>query len=362
MGDTGHARYRATELEAFCTRVFATAGLAAGDARTVASSLVRSDLRGWRTHGLARMGSYLNMLEEGLFNPEPRITHSRMPGALVVECDRAMGQVAARDLLAIVIDEMASTASLLVVARDIGHLGALGMHVLAAADAGFFCMAGQNTPPVIAMEGFRRAAIGNNPLAFGCPGPGGAEPLVFDMACSHVARGHVLLAAREGRPIPEGWAVDRQGKPTTDPKLALEGALLPAGGAKGVGLAMMVQVLAGSLSATAESVRRPPPTLRAKGGVASLGAFLWFINPIAFGGREAFDESMKQWIAHYQGSAAPGVARLPGLRGAALEVDGMASGLALTPAVEQELREVGEKLGVLFPASISFGSPGQGAA
>ena len=97
------------------------------------------------------------------------------------------------------------------------------------------------------------SGLGHNPIAFGCPVPG-AAPLVFDIACSVAARGHILLAAREGKPIPAGWAVDEEGAPTTDAKRALKGALLPMGGHKGMGIAMMVECLAVAMAATAASL------------------------------------------------------------------------------------------------------------
>lgn len=345
---TSAHRYAADALQAFCTRLFAAKGLPEADARAVAACLVRSEMRGWRTHALSRTASYVQMIDEGLFNPRPAITHERRPGALIVEADAAMGQVAARDVLALGRAELAASASVLVSVRGVGHLGSLGLHALAAAEAGLFCLVGQHTPPLLALEGFTRGAIGNNPLAFACP-VAGHDPLVFDMAASQAARGHILLAAREGRPIPDGWAIGDDGAPTTDAKRALQGALLPAGGAKGVGIAMLVQVLAASLAATAETAARPHPELRATGGTAAVGAFFWFVDPGAFGGRAAFDESMGMWTSYYRESGPDGVARLPGARGADLERVARASGLSLVDATERDLRSLGQRLGVAFP-------------
>lgn len=342
-----HSRYDPAALQAFCSQVMQNRGLPPADAETVAATLVRSDVRGWRTHGIARTASYVQMIEDGSFNPRPDIRNESHRGAIVVQADRAMGQVAGRDILRLARRELAGNASLLVVVRDVGHLGALGIHALAAAEAGLFCMLGQQAPPMMAMEGFRRAAIGNNPLAFGCPTPDG-EPLVFDMACSKAARGHVLLAAREGKPLPEGWAVDEEGGSTTDAQRALRGAMLPVGGHKGLGLAMLVQVLAGSLGATAESLARGLPTLRATGGSSAVGAFFWFVDPGAFG-REDFDAGMAQWTGYFMASAREGAARLPGARGAALEREVKREGLDLTAAVAAELRGVAQRLGVSFP-------------
>src|SRR5262249_39177600 len=136
-----------------------------------------------------------------------------------------------------------------------------------------FC---QETPPLMALPGSSRASIGNNPIAFAAPVAGGA-PLVFDIATSIVSRGAILQLGRDKKPVPEGWALGTDGQPTIDPVEALKGAVLPIAGHKGIGLAMMVQVLAGSLtgSRTAESAK----SFGAKSSAGNVGAFLVVINP-----------------------------------------------------------------------------------
>ena len=181
-------------------------------------------------------------------------------------------------------------------------------------------MIGQRTPPMLAMPGFARAAIGHNPLAFGCPMPGSA-PIVFDIACSVAARGHILLAAREGRPIPEGWALDEEGAPTTDTQRALRGMLLPVGGHKGIGIAMMVECLAGALAATADSSRSDRNAIPASGAVGRQGAFLWLVRPGAFVDSAVFGDYMTEWTDSYL-EAGGEQARLPGARGERLEQRG----------------------------------------
>lgn len=340
-------RIRHEELEAWAAAVLEGAGVPVPQARTAARLIVRSDMRGRETHGIARLASYVQMVEEGLCNPRPEMRHDEHGGALVFDADGALGHVAAAEIVGLGLAALRRQATVLVVARDIGHLGALGMHALAAAEGGAACLVGQYGPPILAMPGFTRAAIGNNPLAFACPLPNG-DPLVFDMACSAVARGNVLLAAREGRPIPEGWALDETGAPTTDAQRALRGAMLPAGDHKGMGIAMMIEVLAGALSATAESLQRPRATARQGGGAHHVGAFFWFIDPAAFGSREAFDGYMAQWTGYYVASA-PGDGRLPGQQGAALERRAAEQGIEIAPAIVRELRELGARLGVAFP-------------
>lgn len=315
-------------------------------ARSAASLMVRSDMRGRQTHGLARLDSYVQMIDDGSFNPRPQLRHSFRDGAIVFDADGALGHVAVPEVIALGLKALTRRATVLVAVKEIGHLGSLGIHALAAAEAGAFCLLGQRAPAVMAMPGFKRSAIGNNPLAFACPMPHG-DPLVFDMACSAAARGHILLAAREGRSIPDDWAVDEAGVRTTDPNRALQGALLPAGGHKGIGIAMMTEVLAGALSATADSLARPPAQARASGGSSRVGAFFWFVNPGSFAGREVFDAYMTGWTSYFLASGS-GHARLPGERGAALERTARATGLEISSATERELRALGESVGVPF--------------
>lgn len=345
--DADRQRFRPDELEAWAAAVFEQRGMPARHAECAARLMVRTDMRGRQTHGLQRLPSYVQLIDEGLVNPRPRMTHSWRDGAFVFEADGSLGHVAAPEIIALGLGALKQRATVLGVVRDIGHLGALGIHALTAAEGGAFCMLGQQAPAALAMPEFKRAAIGNNPLAFGCPVPD-RDPLVFDMACSTAARGHILLAAREGHPIPAGWAVDETGAPTENAQRALRGALLPAGGHKGMGIAMMIEVLAGALSATSESLSRPRPQLRDDGGSARVGAFFWFVNPHAFAGREVFQACMAQWAEYYLAS---GKARLPGERGAALERAAHQGGLALSLGAERALRALGERTGVLFPAS-----------
>ena len=257
-----------------------------------------------------------------------------------------MGQVAGPRAIELGVAALEHSASVLVAVRECGHLGALGIHALMAAEAGVFCLLGQRTPPLLALEGFRKAAIGHNPIAFGCPVPG-AAPLVFDIACSVAARGHILLAAREGKPIPAGWAVDEEGAPTTDAKRALKGALLPMGGHKGMGIAMMVECLAVAMAATAASLDPSRNTVPESGAMGRQGVFFWMVKPGAFGDPDLFAAYMSAWTRTYLDAGA-GKGKLPGSRGARLEQEGRAHGIELPGAIAKELIALGERLRVPF--------------
>ena len=334
-------------LERWTTAVFEASGMPQHDAALSARLLVRSELRGYATHGMTRVASYVERLASGAFNPRPAMSHRAAPGGIVLEADGAMGQVAGPFALSLGLAELERSASVLVVIRECGHLGALGIHALMAAEAGLFCVVGQRTPPLLAMPGFRAPAIGHNPIAFGCPMPGGG-PLVFDIACSVAARGHILLAAREGRPIPEGWAVDADGAPTTDARRALAGALLPMGGHKGVGIAMMVECLAGALGATADANLPGRDRLPEAGAVGRQGGFMWLVRPAGFGEAAGFEAAMASWTRGYLEAGAPD-ARLPGSRGESLEANGRIDGITLPAAIVAELSALGGRIGLPFP-------------
>lgn len=346
-GTGPEVRHDVETLRAWTERVLRACGLPIGDARTAAGVILRCELRGRETHGLARLHSYVTKLRRGEVKARPEPHAEDCQGTLWFNGGGGLGQVVATMATEQALKLAAARPFVPCLMRDVGHLGALGSYVLQAAEAGMVALLVQSTPPVMAPPGARRAAIGNNPLAFACPVPG-RDPLVFDMATSNVARGHVLMAERAGRPIPEGWAIGPDGRPTTDPRQALEGAMLPVGGPKGIGLAMMVECLAGSLSGTT-----PPPMREADGSSGSaamhLGAFLIVANPERLAGRAVFDAHVSAWVERYLAAGAG--ARLPGQRAAATERARRANGLQLSAEIVRELAEVGEQVDCPFPTS-----------
>jgi LDH2 family malate/lactate/ureidoglycolate dehydrogenase len=337
-------RYAVPALEEWISYVLKSSGVPTEHAGSAAQLLLRSDLRGYETHGIARLPTYVARLRAKEFNPTPAMRHSTSPGLVIFDSDGAMGHVAAPLAIDVGLQALQQHASVFVSLRDCGHLGALGIHVLRAAEAGAFCIAGQMTPPRLAMPGFSGAAIGHNPIAFACPVPR-HEPIVFDVACSVAARGHIMKAAREGSAIPEGWAVDAEGNSTTIASAALEGNLLPMAGHKGLGIAMMIQCLAGMFGA-------PGPVSKAAATTEGAGGrqpgFFWLLAPNAANNGPAFQAMMHDWIAYFT-KAGGAQARLPGLRGAALERTSRKSGIVLPPAVESELFSLGKNLNLSFP-------------
>ena len=239
------------ELARLAERAFAALGLAPQDAADTARVLVLGDLFGHHTHGVSRVESYGERLEIGGINPRPELRVERPAPAIVrVDGDNAVGPVvgmrALREAMAIAREAGVGVAF----ARGSNHFGAISPYCHIAAEQGFASIIGSNATTTIAPSGGREARLGNSPLGFGIPNPGG-PPIILDMAMSVVARARIRTALKRGEPIPDTWATDREGRPTTDAQAALDGFLQPIGGYKGYGLALVVDLFAGLLSGAA---------------------------------------------------------------------------------------------------------------
>ncbi len=337
-------RYDAEALTRWMGAVFEACRVSPADARCSADILARTSLRGIDTHGVSRVPAYVDRLLSGEVDPQAVPRAEWRDGALHIDGAAALGQLVAPFAVAEAVERSRELAAVSCTIRNSGHLGALGVFVLQAAEQGRIAFLCQKTPPLIALPGSSRAAIGNNPLAFAAPLGGGRPPLVFDMAASVVARGQVLQAARDGNPIPDDWALAPDGSPTTDAALALQGAMRPAGGHKGIGLAMLVECLAGSL---AGSMTLSQGSHQDSGSAGGISAFLLVVNPDRFLGRAAFDASMDEWLQHYLRSGGP-QARYPGQRQAASEAGRRAGGIPVPASVLRELAATGERVGQRF--------------
>lgn len=317
-------------------RVLAAAGMPEQEARIAADVLVRTSLRGIDTHGISRIPGYAEALLRRRINPTPRHRGELRHGLLHYEGDRGLGQLIGVAAIRAAVDQAREHAAVTCLIHECGHLAALGSYVLLAAEAGMVATMMQATQPWMALPGWTRRAIGNNPLAFAAPLPGRAT-LVLDMAASVVARGHLRQAVREGTAVPEGWAIGPDGEPTTDVDAAWAGAVLPTGGYKGMGLAMLVQTLANSLQGNTAAVNG--------GSTADMGGFLMVLNPALIG--DGFQADLDGWLATYQAAAGPG-GRYPGQRAAESERLRRTAGIPVPPGLLKQLEDTGSLLGVPF--------------
>jgi ureidoglycolate dehydrogenase (NAD+) len=237
-----------TELLNLGSRAFQGLGLSAADAARVAKILVMADLFGLSTHGLSRVESYGERLSCGGINKQPRLSAESVAPALVkVDGDNGVGPLVGLYALDAAMEAARKYGVGVALARGSNHFGPISPYSLIAAEAGFASIIGSNATTTIAPWGGSDARLGNSPLGFGVPHPGG-DPFLLDMAMSVVARAKIRNAFKRGESIPDTWATDKGGRPTTDPAAALDGFLLPIGGHKGYGLALLVDMFAGLLS------------------------------------------------------------------------------------------------------------------
>jgi ureidoglycolate dehydrogenase (NAD+) len=239
---------RAEVARRFCQEVFEGAGLSGGDAFLVADALIDADLRGVSTHGLVRFPIYVHRVRKGLVNATPKMQVVRSKGAtLVLDGDHGFGQVVGAEGMRHAVGLAREHGVGLCAIRNGTHLGALAYISAMAVPHQMIGITMTITNPVIAPWGGVVPKLGNNPLAVAVPA-GNRSPVIFDMACSQVARGNLILASKMKKAIPPTWALDPRGKPTQDPNAGLQGSLMPVGAHKGSGLALVVGILGGLLA------------------------------------------------------------------------------------------------------------------
>jgi len=213
----------------------------------VADHLVLASLRGVDSHGIIRLPNYIKGIMGGYINPRPQIKVVKdSPWLTVIDGDRGIGHVVTAKGVEAAIRKASDLGVGVTGVRNVRHVGMLAYYVLKIVGSDMIGFAAVNASPAIGLPGFKEPVTGNNPIAVGFPVKGG-EPIVLDMALSVVARGKIMVALKRGERIPEDWALSRDGKPTTDPREAYEGILLPVGGYKGLGLAIAIDILCGIL-------------------------------------------------------------------------------------------------------------------
>ncbi|WP_159502014.1 Ldh family oxidoreductase [Microbacterium sp. 18062] len=235
-------------LRTFVASLFEAAGFSAGAAASVADSLVEADARGIPSHGTMLAPLYLERIDRLSVSREETPLTVHDAGALIALDARDMlGQLSSDAAASIAIERARQFGIAIVTVRHAFHFGGAFRYTEAIAQAGLIGVAASNTRPLMPAIGGAQAVVGNNPIAVSVPGAD-AVAFTLDMALSEAAMGKIRLAEAEGRRIPPTWATDADGVPTEDPTAAIAGLLLPAGGPKGFGLALVVDVLTGVLS------------------------------------------------------------------------------------------------------------------
>ncbi len=306
-----------TEAEARASRRLMESGASAANAASVARALAMAEAAGLSGHGLIRLATYAAQLRAGKIKGMalPRLTQTR-PGALIIDAANGFAypalDVAVERLITLAPEQGIAFAG---VYRS-GHCGAMGLFVETLARAGLIGLMVANTPAAIAPWGGRRALFGTNPIA--CAFPHQPDPVVIDLSLSKVARGKILAAKQRGATIPDDWALDTEGRPTTDPNVALGGTMIPLGEAKGAALALMVEALAAGATGACYA-GDANSFLDAKGGPPGTGQMLIALAPDAGGGSAAHLAELFAAIAAEPGARLPGARRCESRRRAEAE-------------------------------------------
>jgi LDH2 family malate/lactate/ureidoglycolate dehydrogenase len=340
-------RVEVESLEAFITSLFRAAGMREGDAVLLTAIIVRTDLRGAYSHGCALAAGYLDRMIKGLIDPGAEPTVARDNGsALAIDGHNAIGHIATDFAMRKAIERARDTGLAAAAVGGSNHCGAMAHYAMLALPQDMIGLATTNGLPTMAFWGGLDRILSINPIGIAIPA-GRERPFVLDTSFGAAARGKILVHHQAGRQLPEGWALDQDGNPTTDPAIALQGLIAPSGGYKGTSLALVMGILAALLSGAAYGTELGNFVEGPKAGRD--GQFVLAINVSAFVDPGRFKDRMDEIIRQIHASRpAPGFDRvvLPGEHAVELEAEYRRDGVPVTEATRKALADVAERLGV----------------
>jgi (2R)-3-sulfolactate dehydrogenase (NADP+) len=321
------------QADALVRKVLVACDTSPDNAASVARALVAAEADGQGGHGLSRLPSYAAQSRCGKVDghARPVVTH---PAQALLRVDAGFGfAFPAFDAAIDALPEVAAQTGIAMAAiRRSHHFGQAGAHCERLAETGLVAFVFGNTPKAIAPWGGTSPLYGTNPIAFAAPIAEGTPPLVIDLALSRSARGKIMAAQKAGTTIPEGWALDADGRPTTDPTEALAGTMIPIGEAKGAALALMVEVMAAAVAGACLAFEATS-LLNADGGPPDLGQTVIVIDPkLSSGG--IYGERMGALIAAIE---AEDGARLPGSRRLESRARAAREGVAIAAPLHREI-------------------------
>lgn len=343
-------RFQPQAMEALTTRLATAAGVDPGDAAIFARALVDADLHGISTHGLSRLNIYLERIEKGLIVPNAALSLDRESGSvLAINAGNGLGQVQAVKALDLLKPLAKKNGIAAATIRNSQHFGALSYFCNLAAEDGMILLAMTSGEPAMSPAGGFQPFFGTNPIAASFP-TGKGFSVKIDMATSIVARGNIIAANKKKEAIPDGWALDPEGNPTTDASQALLGTVLTMAGHKGYALALMIEVFSSVLSGAAigSGIGSMYKDLDRKQDV---GHFFCLINVDAFVDLSTFKQRMDDMIDSLKaGKRRPGGDEIlvPGERSLRKAAANRAAGIALAPETLAELEQMCTRLNILF--------------
>jgi L-2-hydroxycarboxylate dehydrogenase (NAD+) len=345
---TSDRRFSADTLRRFIAAALVAHGLPQADADTVAELMVEADLLGGDGHGIFRLPRYLARLDAGGFNPVPQIRIDRRQGAMaLIDGDNAMGHLVMKRCADLAVEIASEQGIGWVGAHHSNHAGAAGVYAMMPLKSdmiGIYVAVGSANH--MAPWGGIELLLSTNPIAVAIPGQ--TMPVLLDMATTTAAYGKVKLAAQRGEMMPEGWMIDALGQALTDPAKAAGGSLLPIGGPKGFGLALVFGLLAGTLNGAAFG--RDVIDFNADdSSPTNTGQFILALDVKAFGDVAAFKERVDVIRAEMKSSPLrPGfdAIRLPGERALAMRQERSDLGVPVGDRLLADLDRIAQKLGI----------------
>jgi len=335
------------QLETFCNQVLGKLGVPRGEAEITAQTLVTANLRGVDTHGVLRLPLYAARLKGGAMSPALSLTTEKETVATaLLDGNNGIGQVVSYRAMEIAIRKAKEAGVSYVAVRHSNHFGAAAFYPMMALDRDMIGLAFTNASPRLAPTGGVERLFGNNPWCVAVPA-GKHPPVVLDMANSVVAAGKIRVLQKEGKPVPEGWALNEFGEPTTDPAAALKGILLAIGGYKGYGITLMVDLLTGVLADSSYGPR--VKVLDQAVDPAGTAHSFMAIALSAFTDVAAFKARMDSYIDEIKSSKkarGTDVIYVPGELEYLRVVERMKKGIPLQAKVAEELKTLGRELGI----------------
>jgi (2R)-3-sulfolactate dehydrogenase (NADP+) len=327
-------RWTVAEARSIAWAALARAGASDAMAQSAADALVDAEMQGLASHGLSRVAQYATHLRNGRADGTavPRAVRGR-GGAVLVDAACGLAFPACALAVSEAIERAREFGVSFAGVSNSHHFGAAAYHLIPVVHAGMVGLAFGNSPSAMPAAGGRTPIFGTNPVAAVFPRRGN-PPLVIDLSLSQAARGKVMVAAKQGKPIPLGWALDRSGAPTTDAGAALEGSMLPMGGDKGAMLAMIVELLACGLTGASMGFEADSFFVD-EGNRPRLGQAFLVLDPDALAGRDVFLDRVEALVAVML--ADEGV-RLPGARRAALAASALEQGIEIPEALAAQLQ------------------------
>lgn len=339
-------KYPVARLHEFSVQALTRTGVTHEHAEITASRLLEADLRGRGGHGIIRLAPYVKRIEAGGINIRPDIAVTReTPVSALVDGDNALGQVVMTKAVETAIAKAETSGIGWVGTVRSNHAGAAGVYTALASERDliglYIAVASANVMPP---WGGRERLLGTNPISIAIPGRDG-NGLHLDIATTVTSHGTIKVLAQRGEEMPEGWVIDTEGNPITDPKRADDGFLMPIGGYKGAGLNIAIGLLAGVLNGAAFGSEvidhRAVPDQ-----AANVGQAILVMRPDLFRDLDDFKADVDRHLAELKAAGDPGAVQIPGERAAEMVQRQGAEGLALPDALITDLRALGARLGL----------------